>query len=307
MDVNADTYGLVRALLRLDEADRSNIVEHLPPRKVKNAFLLLFREIAGLPSTSDITTFGELANPILLVVVLQEQPLAYALLAMHPVSAHEPVFTSNKRSNSTAISNDSKRARIDATVAQNAEQRVAQIIVKKEDIIEITSDAGDAEAETDVQPKAKDIREPADLEMYLRISSFSGPKSLSGPTIWTDMYDLPDRVRVELERRSKEMWSLDERSAQRYAEFTHNTAKYMHEKCCINSLPIRYRPGELDYGQIAGLKDTACGVCTDNRRPCAYFAKYMDRYVIYLVPLAKRFRKGKHWTQIGYWVKSLGS
>jgi hypothetical protein len=298
MDVNADTDGLVRALLKLDEADRINIVEHLPPDKVKNAFLLLLREIAGLPGTSGIATFGELANPILLVVVLHEQPLTYIPSAMHHVPAQEPVTTSNKRSISTAIADDSKRSRIDATIAQNAKQSAAQVLVKEEEeIIEITSKAQDAEAKTDVQSKAKDICEPADLEIYLRIPN------LSDLDMWKGMDDLPILVRDELERRFKEMWSHNKKIAQVYAEFTHNPAKYMEGKFCINSLLMRQRPRQSNWGQLDEPQVIACDSCIYNNRPCAYFAIYKNRYNIYLVPLPTRLRKGKSWTQIDYWVK----
>lgn len=298
MDINTDTDGLVRALLRLDEADRSNIVEHLPPRKVKNAFLLLLREIAGLPSTSDITTFGGLANTILLVVVLQEQPLAYDPLAMHPVSVHEPVFTSNKRSNSTAISNNSKRARIDATVAQNANQPVAQIIVKKEeDIIEITSEARYAEAETDVRAKAEDLQEPADLAVYLRIPNLSGPDTLK------DMNDLPIPVRVELERRFKEICLTTKKRAKRYAKLTHDPARCVERRCCIHSR--RDEPVSDQYSQGGEPRRTADDACIHNRRPCAYVTTHEDKYIIYLVPLPEGLRKSTDWKQIDYWVKPL--
>ncbi|CAN9292894.1 unnamed protein product [Alternaria alternata] len=299
MAVNADTDGLVRALLRLDEADRSNIVEHLPLRKVKNAFLLLLREIAGLPITSDITTFGELANPTLLLIVLQEQPLAYSPLAMHHVPAQEPVTTSNKRSISTAIADDSEQARIDAAVAQNAKQSAAQVLVKEEEeIVDITSEAQDAEAKTDVQSKAEDICEPADLEMYLRIPN------LSDFDMWKGMDDLPILVRAELERRFRRMWSLNEKIAQLYAEFTHNPAKYMKGKYCIYSLIKRRKQKRFNYGQIGGPQETACDSCLYYHRLCAYFAIHKNRYSIYLVPLPTSLREDKSWTQIDYWVKS---
>ncbi|OAG16396.1 hypothetical protein CC77DRAFT_403554 [Alternaria alternata] len=298
MDVNADTDGLVRALLRLDEADRSNIVEHLPPRKVKNAFLLLLREIAGLPGTSDIATFGELANPTLLLIVLQEQPVAYAPLAMHPVPAQELVTTSNKRSISTAIADDSKRARIDATVAQNAKQSAAQVLVKEEEeIIEITSEAEDAEAETNVQSKAKDIREPADLKMYLRIPS------LSGSDMWKDMDDLPSQVRAELERRFKKTWSSTEEKARKYAELTHDVAKYVTGGCCVYSLLVRGGPGPIDCSRGGRFQETANRRCIREHQPCAHFARFNNQYIICLVPLPERLRKGQRWTQMSYWIR----
>ncbi|CAN9081962.1 unnamed protein product [Alternaria sp. RS040] len=297
MDVNADTDGLVRALLKPDEADRSNIVEHLPPDKVKNAFLLLLRETAGLPGTSDIATFGELADALLLHTVLQEQPLAHTPLAVHPVSAQEPVTTSNKRSISTAITDDSKRARIDATVAQNAKQSEAQIRVKEEEIIEITSEAEDAEAETDVQSKAKDTREPADLKMYLQVPFEWGLDR------WREINRLPAPVRAELERRFEELRSFSERNAQLYVEYTRNLKMYMPGRECINSLLNRRKPRQTNYSQIGEPRETACGECANNRKPCAFFAKYKGRYIIYLVPLHKHRRKGKRWTEIGYWVQ----
>jgi hypothetical protein len=298
MDVNADTDGLVRALLRLDEADCSNIVEHLPPRKVKNAFLLLLREIAGLPGTSDIATFGELANPTLLLIVLQEQPVAYAPLAMHPVTAQEPVNTSNKRSMSTEIADDSKRTRIDATVAQNAKQSAAQTLVKEEEeIIEITSEAEDAEAETGIQSKAKDIREPADLKMYLRIPS------LSGPDMWKDMDDLPSRVQAELERRFKRMWSSTEEKARRYAELTHDVAKYVTGGCCVYSLVVRGGRSRIKFSRGGRPKETADDRCIRERRPCVHFTRFNDQYVICLVPLPEGVRKNRRWTQLSYWIQ----
>lgn len=221
---------------------------------------------------------------------------------MHPVPAQEPVTTSNKRSISTAIDDNSKRARIDATVAQNAKQSAAQTLVKEEDeIIEITSEAGHAEAETDVQSKAKDICEPADLDMHLRI-----PRP-SGPVMWKNMDDLPIPVRAELERHFKEMWLSGKKKAQKYAKFTHSPAKYMMRKCCISSLYIRDGPSRTDDSEGSEPKKTADDRCIRIRRPCAYFAKYKDRYIIHLVPLPLRFRKGKSWTEIEYWINSRGS
>ncbi|CAG5150235.1 uncharacterized protein ALTATR162_LOCUS2597 [Alternaria atra] len=158
MNVNADTNGLLKALLKLDEADRGHIVEHLPPDKVKNALLLLLREKDGVLGTSDIATFGELTDSMLPLLVLQKQPLAQAPLAIHPVSTHEPVTISNKQGNSAATFNNLKRAKTDAAVTQNAEEGAAQIVVRSEhETIEIASDDEEPGAEASDQSKIKKL------------------------------------------------------------------------------------------------------------------------------------------------------
>jgi hypothetical protein len=187
--------------------------------------------------------------------------------------------------------------RIDATVAQNAEQSAAQFLVKEEEeIIEITSEAEDAEAETDVQSRAKDIPEPADLKIYLRIPG------LSGSNMWKDIDYLPNRCRTKLKRRFKRTWSLTEEKARRYAELTHEVAKYVTGGCCVYSLLVRGGPGGIDYSRSGRFKETADDRCIREHRPCAHFARFNNQYIIYLVPLPEGLRKGQRWTQIGYWV-----
>ena len=62
MSVKAQTDGLLKALQGMREVDRSNIVEHLPPEKVRDAFLLLLREQDGAPGTFNVTAFSNNAD-----------------------------------------------------------------------------------------------------------------------------------------------------------------------------------------------------------------------------------------------------
>ncbi|CAN9083133.1 unnamed protein product [Alternaria alternata] len=265
MNANTDTDGLLKALQKLDETGRGIFVEYLPTDKIKDVLLLLLRERDAMP-------------------------------------AREPVNTIKKWSSSTAISNDSKRARNDATVAQNANQGAAQILVKEEEnIIEITSDTEHAEAETNVRAKAEDLREPADLAdlaVYLRIPNLSGPD-----TLLKDVNNLPIPVRTELERRFKEMRLTTKKRAKRYAKLTHNPARGVERRCCIHSR--HNEPVSDQYSQGGEPRKTADDACIQNRRPCAYFATHEDKYIIYLVPLPEGLRKSTDWTQIDYWVKPL--
>ncbi|CAN9141962.1 unnamed protein product [Alternaria alternata] len=296
MNANTDTDGLLKALQKLDETGRGIFVEYLPTDKIKDVLLLLLRERDAMPvlQNQSLPHISQATRPLFL-----QQPLAYAPLAIHPVSAREPVNTTKKRSSSTAISNDSKRARNDATVAQNANQGAAQILVKEEEnIIEITSDTEHAEAETNVRAKAEDLREPADLAVYLRIPNLSGPD-----TLLKDVNNLPIPVRTELERRFKEMRLTTKKRAKRYAKLTHNPARGVERRCCIHSR--HNEPVSDQYSQGGEPRKTADDACIQNRRPCAYFATHEDKYIIYLVPLPEGLRKSTDWTQIDYWVKPL--
>jgi len=301
MSANARTDGLLRALRRLDESDRGNIVEHLPPEEVRNACLrLLHEQDQTAPGTSRKPDCNNFADPGSRRVVLQDQKLGFSSLTIqHILPTYEHITVPKKRGTSAPIANDSKRAKIDAAGQRETENDAAPVIVKQEpETIDITSDS----EETDTEPvdlfDTKPIpRQPIDHPIYLHIRTESGDATVK------DMDELPILVQTELKRRFNAMWSLNKSRTAKYAGCTFNPGKYLMKPRCIRNTVVcgGYNEHRM-FNKGGEYRKSADNRCLTAHDPCAYFAKHKDQHIILFVPLPEGHREGKDWKELGYWV-----
>jgi hypothetical protein len=97
-------------------------------------------------------------------------------------------------------------------------------------------------------------------------------------------------------------FGLDMSRVVRYRGYTKNPGYYMAKQSCVRNL--LFSNNRAARFTLSGkLNESADDRCIDAIHPCAYLAKYEEKYIICIVPLPTALRQGKVWTETSFWIQ----